>query len=283
MIQEKSNEIEKRIGFIQGRLSELVNNRIQIFPVKNWKAELKEASANGFGTLEWTIDSETIADNPLISPELIPEIIEHINNFQIRIPSVTCDYFMEKPPWLESGRDLEDVLEKIMSGMGLLKSTKLVIPLVDNSSLSNIRYKNSVINFFEKMNSIIVQNNIQICFESDFSPKNLAVFINEFPHNNYGINYDIGNSASLGYLPQEEFEMYGNRIINVHVKDRFLHGKSVPLGEGSADFESVFKCLKANNYNGNYILQTARDSQGNHLSALLKYRSMVINWITQYE
>ena len=62
MIQEKSSEIENRIGFIQGRLSELVNNRIQIFPVKNWKSELKEASANGFGTLEWTIDSETIAD-----------------------------------------------------------------------------------------------------------------------------------------------------------------------------------------------------------------------------
>jgi hexulose-6-phosphate isomerase len=190
---------------------------------------------------------------------------------------------MEKPPWQESGRDLEDVLIKIMNGMCLLNSTKLVIPLVDNSSLSNIRYKTSVINFFEKMNSKIVQNNIKICFESDFSPQNLAVFINEFPDKNYGINYDIGNSASLGYLPQEEFEMYGNRIINVHVKDRLLHGKSVPLGEGSADFESVFKCLKSIDYNGNYILQTARDAQGNHLSALLKYRSMVINWITQDE
>lgn len=93
----------------------------------------------------------------------------------------------------------------------------------------------------------------------------------------------MGNSASLGYLPNEEFELYGDRIINVHVKDRLLHGKSVPLGEGSVDFESVFKCLKSANYNGNYILQTAREAQGNHLDALLKYRSMVINWITKYE
>ena len=283
MIQEKSSEIENRIGFIQGRLSDLVNNRIQLFPVKNWKAELKEASRNEIRTLEWTIDSETITENPLILPESIPEVIENIKLFNIRIPSVTCDYFMEKPPWQESARDLEDVLTKIMIGMRLLNSTKLVVPLVDNSSLSENRYKTSVINFFELMNPKIIQNNIQICFESDFSPQNLADFIDEFPSHNYGINYDIGNSASLGYLPHEEFEMYGNRIINVHVKDRLLHGKSVPLGEGSADFETVFKCLKSTKYDGNYILQTARDAAGNHLSALLKYRSMVVNWINKYE
>jgi hexulose-6-phosphate isomerase len=283
MIQEKSSEIENRIGFIQGRLSDLVNNRIQLFPVKNWKAELKEASRNEIRTLEWTIDSETITENPLILPESIPEVIENINYFNIRIPSVTCDYFMEKPPWQESARDLEDVLTKIMIGMRLLNSTKLIIPLVDNSSLSENRYKTSIINFFELMNPKIIQNNIQICFESDFSPQNLADFIDEFPSQNYGINYDIGNSASLGYLPDEEFEMYGNRIINVHVKDRLLHGKSVPLGEGSADFETVFKCLKSTKYDGNYILQTARDAAGNHLSALLKYRSMVVNWINKYE
>jgi hexulose-6-phosphate isomerase len=283
MNQEASSKIENRIGFIQGRLSELVNNRIQLFPVKSWKAELKEASRNEIRTLEWTIDSETITENPLILPESIPEVIENINYFNIRIPSVTCDYFMEKPPWQESARDLEDILTKIMIGMRLLNSTKLVIPLVDNSSLSENRYKTSIINFFEQMNAKIIENNIQICFESDFSPKNLADFIDEFPSYNYGINYDIGNSASLGYLPHEEFEMYGNRIINVHVKDRLLHGKSVPLGEGSADFETVFKCLKSIKYDGNYILQTARDATGNHLSALLKYRSMVVNWINNYE
>jgi len=283
MNQEASSKIENRIGFIQGRLSELVNNRIQLFPVKSWKAELKEASRNEIRTLEWTIDSETITENPLILPESIPEVVENINYFNIRIPSVTCDYFMEKPPWQESARDLKDILTKIMIGMRLLNSTKLVIPLVDNSSLSENRYKTSIINFFEQMNPKIIENNIQICFESDFSAQNLADFIDEFPSYNYGINYDIGNSASLGYLPNEEFEMYGNRIINVHVKDRLLHGKSVPLGEGSADFETVFKCLKSIKYDGNYILQTARDAAGNHLSALLKYRSMVVNWINNCE
>jgi hexulose-6-phosphate isomerase len=278
-----NSNLADKIGFIQGRLSKVENNRIQIFPVRNWKTEFQVASTNGINKIEWTIDSETISENPLTNSETLNEIIELMDHHSIQVPSVTCDYFMEKPPWQECNRELEDVLTRIMNGMHLLNSNKLVIPLVDNSSLSNSKYETMVINFFEKMNPKIVQNNIQICFESDFSPQNLADFINKFPKYSYGINYDIGNSASLGYLPYEEFELYGNRIINVHVKDRLLQGKSVPLGEGSADFESVFKCLKGSNYNGNYILQTARDSQGNHLSALLKYRSMVINWITKYD
>ena len=270
----KNSNIADKIGFIQGRLSTVENNRIQIFPVRNWKAEFQVACVNDINKIEWTIDSETISENPLINSEAHTEILELMNHYSIQVPSVTCDYFMEKPPWQESERDLEDVLTKIMNGMHLLNSTKLVIPLVDDTK---------VINFFEKINPKIVQNNIQICFESDFSPQDLADFIKKFPKNNYGINYDMGNSASLGYLPYEEFELYGSRIINVHVKDRLLYGKSVPLGEGSADFESVFRCLKSTNYNGNYMLQTARDAQGNHLSALLKYRSMVINWITKDE
>ena len=279
----KNSNIADKIGFIQGRLSKVENNRIQIFPVRNWKAEFQVACVNDINKIEWTIDSETISENPLINSETLTEILELKNHYSIQVPSVTCDYFMEKPPWQESERDLEDVLTKIMNGMHLLNSTKLVIPLVDNSSLSNSKYITTVINFFERINPKIVENNIQICFESDFPPQNLADFIKKFPKNNYGVNYDMGNSASLGYLPYEEFELYGSRIINVHIKDRLLYGKSVPLGEGSADFKSVFRCLKSTNYNGNYILQTARDAQGKHLSALLKYRSMVINWITKDE
>jgi hexulose-6-phosphate isomerase len=279
----KKGNIAEKIGFIQGRLSKVENNRIQVFPVKNWKIEFQVASVNNINKIEWTIDSETISDNPLINSETLTKILELMNHYSIQVPSVTCDYFMEKPPWQESERDLEDILTKIMNGMHLINSSKLVIPLVDNSSLSNSKHNTTVINFFEKLNPKIIQNNIQICFESDFSPQDLACFINKFPKYNYGINYDMGNSASLGYLPNEEFELYGDRVINVHVKDRLLHGKSVPLGEGSVDFESVFKCLKSTNYNGNYILQTAREAQGNHLSALLKYRSMVINWITKNE
>ncbi len=53
------------IGFMQGRLSPVTKKRIQIFPHKNWKNEFKIANEIGFSLMEWTIDTETLKNNPL--------------------------------------------------------------------------------------------------------------------------------------------------------------------------------------------------------------------------
>jgi hexulose-6-phosphate isomerase len=98
----------------------------------------------------------------------------------------------------------------------------------------------------------------------------------------FGINYDIGNSAALGFNPQEEFAAYGARIVNVHIKDRMLGGTTVPLGTGSANFDAVFEALAKVNYRGNFILQTARAVDGNHSSSLSTYRDMAVNWLKRY-
>ena len=44
------------IGFIQGRLSPIINNKIQVFPVENWEKEFSEAKIIGLDIIEWTID-----------------------------------------------------------------------------------------------------------------------------------------------------------------------------------------------------------------------------------
>ena len=87
--------------------------------------------------------------------------------------------------------------------------------------------------------------------------KKLLQFINKFPDSCFGINYDIGNSASLGFDTKEEIATYGSGILNVHVKDRVHNGSTVPLGNGNADFESTFNELNKINYKGDFILQTA--------------------------
>ena len=69
----------------------------------------------------------------------------------------------------------------------------------------------------------------------------------------------------------------------MHVKDRPIGGTTVPLGDGSADFKTVFSKLSEYGYKGNYILQTARDSSGQHSQAIKNYLDMTIDWISQYE
>ena len=67
--------------------------------------------------------------------------------------------------------------------------------------------------------------------------------------------------------------------MNVHIKDRKYNGITVPLGQGDANFDKVFKNLSKFSYQGNLILQTARALDDNHIEPLVKYRNMTKEWM----
>jgi hexulose-6-phosphate isomerase len=150
--------------------------------------------------------------------------------------------------------------------MCFIGSQILVIPLVDNSSVKS--NPDIELNFFLDMQETLSANRVKIAFEVDLDFDQTVSFINQFPEENFGINYDIGNSAAFGYNPLAEIDAYGDRIINVHVKDRQLGGSTVRLGNGDADFGTVTKHLLKKNYQGSYILQTARSQSDAHLDEL---------------
>ena len=60
----------------------------------------------------------------------------------------------------------------------------------------------------------------------------------------YSINYDTGNSASLGYDINDEFNTYGNLIKTIHIKDRLLNGGPIILSKGNFKIKIFFKMLK---------------------------------------
>ena len=275
---QAKNLAKSNIGFIQGRLSEIRNNRIQSFPWGVWEDEFSRAFDLELLNMEWTIDSDRFKENPLITEHGNAAITNLISKFNIQIPSVTCDYFMENPPWKNNSIEVKENIISIFRGMNKIKSQILVIPLVDNSSIANSNCISSVKLFFTELIPEIIKNNLRIAFESDFTPNKLAEFIGEFDINYFGINYDIGNSASLVFNPVEEFKAYGARIINVHVKDRKLNGNTVPLSEGDADFPRIFRLLREENYQGNLILQTARSKEGRDAEVLVKYKRLVEDW-----
>ena len=265
-----------KVGVMQGRLSPMINNRIQQFPWDSWPSEFVLASKIDIKIIEWTIDTIEFYKNPLINQRDQINLIMDKND--ISIPSVTCDYFMENPPWKTDLKLVKKGISSILQGMRNIKSKILVIPLVDNSSLPDSASVKIVEDFFTDLVPEISQNKLQIAFESDLNPKKLSEFICKFDKNYFGINYDIGNSSSLGFNPLEEFNAYGSRIINVHVKDRKLNGITVPLGEGDADFLGIFRLLQKENYEGNLILQTARSKEGKDIEVLVRYKNLVEEW-----
>jgi hexulose-6-phosphate isomerase len=270
-----------RIGFMQGRLSPVRNGRIQSFPWDTWREEFETASKLSFEKIEWTIDSENFLLNPLLTSSGQEEILRLNEQYQIDISSVTCDYFMENPPWASDPEKLFLAIESILLGMRIIGAKILVIPLVDNSSLIGGLMFSQVELFFGRLNNFLHKNEIKIAFETDLNPDLFSSFMNTFEKEIYGVNYDIGNSAALGFKPTEEFAAIGQRVINVHVKDRALGGTTVPLGTGDADFLTVFRCLEDLDYVGNLIMQTARAQDGRHADVLVGYREQITNWIEE--
>lgn len=49
-----------QIGFMQGRMSPLVDGKIQCFPTDHWEQEFLFAERAGFSLMEWTIDAESV-------------------------------------------------------------------------------------------------------------------------------------------------------------------------------------------------------------------------------
>jgi hexulose-6-phosphate isomerase len=273
------------IGFMQGRLSDMVEGKIQSFPFSNWEKEFIIGSENNFNIIEWTIDSIDIFNNPIIREDLHTKIIDLKNIYSVEIPSITCDFFMEKP-FFKASNDKkiqrEQFLLSFLKKCSNLNIFKIVIPLVDNGRIENLAHERSVLDFFLKHLDVLEKGNLEIIFESDLPPKKLKTFIDKFPAEFFGINYDTGNSASQGYNFLEEFDSYFDNIKNIHIKDRILNGSTVPLGEGNANLEKLLINLLNRNYSGNLILQTARDEK-KHLEALCKYRNYVLNILSNYE
>jgi sugar phosphate isomerase/epimerase len=66
----------------------------------------------------------------------------------------------------------------------------------------------------------------------------------------------------MGYSIEEELNVYGDRISDIHIKDRTQEGKSVKLGTGNANIPGFFELLDKYNYHGPYIMQAYRDEEG---------------------
>lgn len=273
---------ESHLGFMQGRLSPVVDGVIQQFPWNHWEQEFAIASELGLCLMEWTLDQDRLYQNPLMTAAGQAAILNLSDTFGVAIQSLTGDCFMQSPFWKRVGAEkleLQNDFMAILDSCQKIGISIVVVPLVDEGRIANAQEMANLVEFLSDITPWLEKNEIRIAFESDFTPCDLKDFIGRFPDKIFGINYDIGNSAALGFNVEEEFAAYGNRVFNVHVKDRILGGTTVPLGSGNTDFIKVFRSLRKIGYKGSYILQTARAPDGDHAGVLRQYAAMTEKWI----
>ena len=274
--------MENKIGIMQGRLSPSINNRIQAFPKNNWSDEFEIANSIGFSTLEWVFDSY---ENPILNPEKLSEIKKISKESSIEINSVCADYFMEKKLFGESEESLNqnlDVLFKLIKNCHEIGIPIVEIPLVDESSISNINDQKDFEINLETITSNIKNYNITIALETDLEPHRLENLISKINHPKIKLNYDVGNSTANKFNMEEEFKLLHKWITNIHIKDRLSGNHTVPLGKGNVNFDYFFKILRQKNYEGDLIIQGAREDLTNNKISPIETSEKYLEFVNQY-
>lgn len=246
------------IGIMQGRLSPQWRGRYQAFPSDCWQAEFHVARELGFDYVEFILDYGTEASNPLLREGGLDQIARAVLATGVDVRAICADYFMDAPLHSAAQAKSEKTLEILVRNAAAIGAQDVVIPCVDHSSLRSQADVDKLSSSIDRILPLAERLGVNLAFETDLAPDAFRAFLDRFPSPRATVNYDVGNSASLGYSVEEEFDAYGPRISDVHIKDRVLKGGSVKLGTGNADFAAVFSRLARLGFSGNLTMQAAR-------------------------
>ena len=257
--------ISNGLGVIQGRLLPKYKGRYQAHPVGYWSEEFEVASRLDLQFIEFIFDYCDYELNPLYSRTGINEIRDLIDKTSVGVRSVCADFLMERPFHSKNSEEVKEsqfIIGRLLSNLAMLEVKDLVVPCVDQSALLDDNDIDRFIINIEPMIEVASKYDINLALETDLHPIAFGQLLDLLPSGNVTVNYDTGNSASLGFNPIEEFSIYGKRISDIHIKDRKYNSGSVILGTGDVRFDLFFEALKSIEYCAPFIMQAYRDDEG---------------------
>jgi hexulose-6-phosphate isomerase len=267
------------IGIMQGRPSLPVGDRIQCFPQESWRDEFPRAAQAGLDAIEWIFDLDDAAMNPLATDTGIAEMHKLCREHGVAVRSICADYFMARTLVRASREERAERLAKLdwlLGRCGDCGITRMVLPFVDASKIVTAADRDDVVSALEHALPTMERTDVEIHLETSLPPVEFRELLDRVPHAMVRVNYDSGNSSSLGFEPRAEWDAYGDRIGSVHIKDRILGGSTVLLGTGNADFPALFSAVRRAGYSGPWVLQAARGTPGDEVAWAKKNRAFVV-------
>lgn len=241
-----------KLGIVQGRLLEPINNTIQSFPLENWKKELSLLESLDLLGVEWLLTSEVYENNPIFD--------ESFNYFD-SIISVCLDNLITKS--IHNEDYISNIFEKVCSVNGI---KNINIPILEESSMENDENRTKFIDTVKKYSERFPEK--KFMFEAELNLNSYLEIVDS--SHNFFVTYDTGNLTSYGANHSEYILQFKNKIKYVHIKDKTHNGISKDLFSGDTDFEEIIYALKKIEFNGYFILQLARSETGNEFETIKK-------------
>lgn len=248
----------RRLGIMQGRLSPKHPALLQSFPHAFWRDEFDRAQELGFDSIEWLVDDEDLALNPLFHSEGRRDLGQVMARTGVKIESLCAHVLMEGAIG-RSGADgakARNLLGKILRTSADFGVNSVVLPLMDGASVRDGgRCMEALV---ENLRLVLRQapDASVICLESDLPAGQMISLLDCIGHARVGVCYDLGNATALGFDLAAEIACLSDAIREVHIKDRVVGGGSVMLGQGDTAFGPAFRALSATGYGGTVIMET---------------------------
>ena len=240
-----------KLGIMQGRFTNKDGFLPQLFPWDNWECEFEIAEFEQIDRIEWMLNYDSFQKNPLLCGDERKSISTCINSSGVSIDSVCINYYMKESIIYDSGLEL---FEQICSSMEDIGASLAVIPLFEDNMPDSRDKEEKLLSSLKNAENVASEHGIRIAIESDWEAVKIVEILKSF--SNVGCCYDVGNAAGLGRDIVNEIHILGDRLINLHIKDKPVGGSSVMLGQGDADLRGAFSALNDIGYQGNLILES---------------------------
>lgn len=241
-----------------GRLSPAVEDRLQFFP-EDWASEFPLAKELGFSYIQWFFDRNDKNTDPINDIWGDVNLVKKIDKARSVLPisSIDCGLYPMFGPEAERNiRDFKSIFPILESR---LETRILSIPLLEKEAPKSLEEKAETAKNIKDLTQSAKSFGLKVALETEMPAQELLDYVNSLGESNVGVTYDIGNATSYGFACPREIELLGEKIFEVHLKDRKVgSSQSVLLGMGDASFDSCFRALKDINYHGIYTLQAWR-------------------------
>jgi len=235
------------IGVMQGCLS-----------APTWPSEFQNAKSTGFDFIEWIFDGDP--SPPLATPEGIEKIRRQVHETGVRVGAISADFFrthlLVGPDGQPSPSALER-LEWLLERAKLLEIPHIVLPFVEESSISRLIQFEGLGFILQKFLPQVEATNVGLHLKTDLPPAQFAELLGNISHHLVRAVYDTGSSE-----PAQALGSYGDFVGSVHIHDF----------ENGAHCQTSLQILKELEFKGPFTLMEARD-----IESAIRHRQFVEN------